>query len=122
MKNWITASCVSGVSEKHKKDFDSEYPVQEWTVTLIFQGRRMKVPFFQGIGHTEEPKAAEVITCLMMDAFSVVHEPDFVNWCKGLGYESDSIKALGIFEACKKIHARLTKFLGEEHFRERVVH
>lgn len=43
-------------------------------------------------------------------------EATFEDWCANLGYDTDSRKALEIFEACQNTAKTLLRALGREHF------
>lgn len=59
--------------------------------------------------HREEyhPKAADVLTCLLMDASA--NDYDFEEWAENYGYSPDSREAYSIYEACIQIHRKLKK-------------
>lgn len=53
------------------------------------------------------PAAASVLYSLLSDASGA--DGNFLDWCDDLGYDSDSRKALAIYEACCVIRADLQK-------------
>jgi hypothetical protein len=80
-----------------------------WKVTLGFGRRRLTVPFFQGSAHTQEPSAADVISCLVSDASA--GDQTFEEFCSEFGYDVDSRKAEATFRACAKMAPRIRRFL-----------
>jgi hypothetical protein len=85
-----------------------------WKVTLKYGRRRLTVPFFQGSAHTHEPTAADVLYCLCLDASSVDTTSGFEDWCRDLGYDTDSRRAEKTYRACERIAVRLHAFLGDD--------
>lgn len=83
-----------------------------WAVTLRRAGRRLTVPFYQGPAVCEEPDAAGVLSCLLLDASSV--DQDFESWCGDYGYDPDSRRAEKLYRACQSIRTKLEKFLGDD--------
>ena len=89
---------------------------RHWRVTLYCGRRRMSLEFSQGSAHTEAPTAADVLSCLSMDASGIVNSRTFEEWAVVSGYDTDSRKAEGIYKACKRLTAKLREFLGEDDF------
>lgn len=58
------------------------------------------------------PSAASVLHSLLLDAHSA--EQPFDYWCSDFGYDTDSRKALDIYEACCTIRRDLYKLLTTE--------
>lgn len=82
-----------------------------YKVRLTFQGRQLTTRFYQGSAHTDEPSAADVLSCLASDARS--GETSFDEFCSEFGYDSDSRKAEATWKACRAMAPRLARFLGE---------
>ena len=83
-----------------------------YRITLRYQGRRMSLDFWQGTGIKDEPTAAGVLECLLLD---VVEEgTGFNNWCDEYGLDSDSRKALRTYKTCVRQTAKLRKLLGDD--------
>lgn len=56
-----------------------------WTVSLSFQGRRMKLPFYQGSGfHGQPPTLASVIHAIVNDTFGYNNARDLEDWADDL--------------------------------------
>jgi hypothetical protein len=83
-----------------------------WTVRLLYAGRTLTTPFFQGPAHSQPPSAADVLHCLSTDARA--GEWSFENFCSDFGYDEDSRKARATWEACKKTSAELHALLGDK--------
>jgi|SRR5579864_391102 len=93
---------------------------EDWTpgthaykVTLRLGRRTLTVPFFMGPAHCKEPTAADVLSCLVSDAFA--GEQSFEEFCSDFGYDVDSRKAEATWRACAKTAPKLRRFLSE-HF------
>jgi hypothetical protein len=113
----VLALVITGV-EPHQPDAKllfKDYPNLRqwgWVVELRYQGRKMEIPFWQGLGHEEPPTLADVITCLIFDAQSVDGQT-FETWASDLGYDTDSRKALHIFEEVRDQAARFQQLIGK---------
>jgi len=59
------------------------------------------------------PPIEEILECLQLDARSGESET-FEEFADELGCDSDSIKALRIYESCKEMKEKLLKFFGTE--------
>jgi hypothetical protein len=118
----VPALVITGV-KPHQPDAEQlfkDYPNLRqwgWVVELRYQGRRMEIPFWQGLGHEKPPTLADVITCLAFDAQSASGQT-FETWAEDLGYDTDSRKALHIFEEVRDQAARFQQLLGEALFDE----
>lgn len=53
------------------------------------------------------PTAASVLYCLLLDASA--SEENFKSWCDNFGYDSDSLKALSIYNACIENAEKINK-------------
>jgi hypothetical protein len=86
-----------------------------WTVTLRYQGRRLTVPFFKGIGHHgAEPTADEVLECLLLDASGFENARDFEDFCAEYGYDTDSRTAERVYRDVERQTAGLKRLLGAD--------
>ena len=92
---------------------DSEWRARAWNVTIYYQGRRMTTAFYQGLGHTEEPSAADVVSALCSDA-RFVDGQTLEDFCAELGYDPDSRKAERIYKACQKHAPKIRRLFGED--------
>ena len=61
-----------------------------------------------------DPKAAGVLYCLLNEAYAL--DNNFQDWASDYGYDSDSIKALGVYNECCENGRRLRMFLGHPLF------
>lgn len=95
-----------------KRD-DWQKSAHDWRLTLIYQGRRYSLDFWQGSAITEAPTVEGVLGCLLYDANSA--EEDFESWCLSLGYDEDSRKVERMYRACIKTSKRLRKLLGADY-------
>lgn len=53
------------------------------------------------------PTAASVLYCLLLDASA--NDESFKSWCDNFGYDSDSLKALNIYNACIENAEKINK-------------
>ncbi len=112
----IRAIVSYGVSPRNYDKGDWRLTAHPWTVRLVryVQGKRRELttPFWTGSGLSKEPTAADVLACLVEDAQSA--EESFDGWCATFGYDSDSRKAEGIYQECKRLAPRVRGFLGDD--------
>jgi len=59
----------------------------------------------------QAPSAADVLYSLVRDA-EAMHE-SFGDWCSGLGYDEDSMKAFRIYQDCCEIGKKLVQFFSK---------
>ena len=103
----VTATVKYGAP--YNESFPDSHP---YTVTLRYQGRRMTVPFYTGLGWTKEPTATDVMECLLSDASSA--DQDFESWASDYGYDVDGRKAEKTYRAVVTQTAKLRKLLGAD--------
>lgn len=60
----------------------------------------------------------DVERCLFNDAECFESSSDFEDFCLNLDYDTDSIKALKVYEGCKEIYLKLVQTIGSEKLRE----
>lgn len=82
-----------------------------YRVTLRRKGRRLTVPFFMGSALTNEPSAADVLSCLCSDANA---PEDFEEFCSEYGYDQDSREAERLWKACLVCGKKVRQFLGDD--------
>lgn len=58
------------------------------------------------------PSAASVLYSLMSDARAI--DESFIDWCENFGYDSDSRKALAMYEACCESGRKMRKLFTHE--------
>lgn len=61
-----------------------------------------------------QPKLSDVVCSLMLDGYSYFNALDFDEWCDEYGYDTDSRKALDIFEACQETGRLLTRAFSRD--------
>lgn len=62
----------------------------------------------------QEPKLADVMSCLLTASSNC--DETFEDWCFGLGYDTDSRKALDMYLKCQETRSALIKMFGRELF------
>jgi hypothetical protein len=95
-------------------NFDHGDPHASHYKCTFSRGRkRMTVNYSMGSAHTSEPTLNEVFDCLVGDARSV-DDLDFDEWCRDIGYDTDSRQAERTYKTCVHQAGRLRTFLGDE--------
>ena len=90
-------TCTQVTDEWEHDNFVCVFKNRSTGVTVQFD-------YKMGIGHRHKlgrimlPKVDSVLHSLIMDSMSC--EESFIDWCANYGYDDDSIKAKGIYEAC----------------------
>jgi hypothetical protein len=108
----VTIACKHGVEEWPDNWKRSECTA--WTVTLSRPGCvNLTTNFFQGLAHTSEPTAADVLSCLVMDADVLDHDC-FDDWANEYGYDYDSRSAEKIYDLCLEQAPKVRAFLGDD--------
>jgi hypothetical protein len=74
--------------------------------------RQLTTVFSQGSAHTSEPSPADVLSCLIGDAF--YGRQSFDDFCSDLGYDNDSRRAERTWRACKATAPKVDRFLGDD--------
>lgn len=65
------------------------------------------------IVYVKRPELKEVLNCLFLDSSAC--EACFQDWCSEFGYDTDSIKAKSIYDACLENAFKLKKALGDKY-------
>ena len=109
---------VNYVGEVYKDDWNGQL-CDQWRVSFTdkIDNRRMSTSFFTGIGSRkdgkpEKPKAASVLHSLLMDTYAI--DSSFEDWCSDYGYDTDSIKALKTYKACRSIGERMVRVFSTD--------
>ena len=110
-----------GITAHVMKTFHKEVPEDftqgstPWSIqlrrTVDGKRKRMTIDYFTGPAITEEPTAADVFYCLIMDWSG--SECTFEEWADELGYDTDSRKAERIFKAVQRQSRRLDAFADD---------
>jgi len=111
---------------KSRAVIDTEFiPRNEWdrtarhykvTLTMPDLGwpggkRKMTVSYHMGSALKKPPTALEVMSSLLLDAGTVAYGQKFPEWADDFGYDSDSIKARDLYDACREQTEELRNFL-----------
>lgn len=83
-----------------------------WVITLIYQGRGITFCYTQGSAHKNRPDKWDVLACILNT--SSFDFATFEDWCNGLGYDSDSIKAHKTYETCVEQGKQVMFLLGKQ--------
>jgi hypothetical protein len=94
---------------------------RDYSCCLTFQGRSMTLDYWQGRGIKTDPKAEDVLSCILSDASGLDSCRDFKDWASDLGFETSEPetkrKAIKTYSAVKKQTERLKDLLGK-HYEE----
>lgn len=113
VKHGIRMKCRTATSNPHMEGGDR---MDHWKCTLTRGRSRMGVTFSMGSGHNgREPKVADVLSSLALDASGYENNKDFESWAGEYGYDTDSRSAHKTFNAVKKEVAKLKKFVGSAY-------
>jgi len=111
-----TLAATVGISVKFgakaKNLDDWQQSATGYSVTLKYQGRRMTADFFQGSAHTKEPTSYDVLYCVLSDASA--SDMSFEDFCSEFGYDSNLRESKKLYNACKKLGAKVRKLLGDD--------
>jgi hypothetical protein len=89
--------------------------MNDYRVTLHYQGRRITTDFFTGSAWTHPPHAADVLSSLISDAQSFEYEtPDFESWADSMGHDPDSREAYATWKKLEALTPRVHRFLGND--------
>ena len=61
---------------------------------------------------TDNKSLLQAFNCLLLDCTGVMYNQSFQEFCSEYGYNSDSIKALKIYNACKKQYQKASRILN----------
>jgi len=75
--------------------------------------KRITTDFFTGL-RVKEFGAADVLACLLSDAYSALESKSFENWCEVNTYDIRSRRSKRIHDKCWYIADRLENFLGRK--------
>jgi len=91
---------------KHDKYFKDDIEKRDiYNITISRDKRKMVFTFGQSlVNKGVKPSFYDILACLEKSEYQ-----DFNDFCLSFGYDNDSIKALEIFEACKKQYQDLQK-------------
>ena len=100
----------AGITASIREDWNDKSPdwaqdkARHYRVTVRYQGRSMSLWYYQGLGINREPRAVDVIECLVCDSLSNYDSLDeFIN---ELGLE---IKSVADFRTYEKQFKQLTR-------------
>lgn len=86
---------------------------RHFRITLKCRRRSMVVPFSQGPAIEKEPTVEDVLDCLASDA-STLEGNGFEEWCRDLGYDTDSRSAEKAYRVIQRQAKALKHLLGND--------
>lgn len=113
--SWKPCQDCRGASKRAPRDGDDwKDGANQWDVTLRLDGRTLTVPYWTGTGIKEPPNARTVVGSLLSDAS--IAADTFADFCDNMGLDTDSRKAMALYEACQQSGADLRKLVGGQQY------
>ena len=81
---------------------------------IIYNNNGLSTYFFT----SQVPTLEDVLNCLFSDASCAENARDFKDFCGDLGYDSNSIEHLGIYNTCKETATKLQDVFGEHIYNQ----
>lgn len=78
-----------------------------YRITLTYKGKKCSFTFHDNYRNASTKE--EIIESLLLDADAYNNARNFEDFCFEFGYNSDSIKALKVYNACKKQADKLSR-------------
>jgi hypothetical protein len=103
---------ISNVKTDRNPCMEDSYHMNHWRSTLKMGKKQMTIIFSQGFGITHDPKAEDIVNCLIMDGWSAENCRGLEDFCNEFGYE-DRRKANKIYKAILYQNEQFKKFLGD---------
>lgn len=114
-KHNVTLNAVERAHRSGTHDFHKGS--RHFQCTLLCNGLGFDFWFSQGASNLDVPTVEDALMCLASDAHST-KDNSFEEWCRDLGYDDDSRKALSIYEACEETANELERLLGSDALNE----
>lgn len=89
---------------------------KHYLVTIGTRYRSFETFYSQGPAITGSPQLLDVLQSLLSDASGA--DQSFEEWCRDLGYDDDSRKALRIYQACEEIARELDKMFSKQEIED----
>ena len=80
-------------------------------ITLTYNNKR--ISFHYHDNYFNKSSLKDFLYALIMDSEAYSGSYNFIDFCNNYGYDSDSIKSLKIYNACKKQYDRFNKLFNE---------
>lgn len=92
---------------KTQEDMKDEWKkgTNKWQIKLVYFDKIYVTDFYMGsglvdgMGRPKKPTKKDILSAMIMNDVSGL---DFNDFCNEFGYNNDSIKALKVYEACKR--------------------
>lgn len=107
----ITLTLAPGAPSKTFNDKGAHH----YVATLKYHPRGTTldgIEFHTGSGWKHDPKASDIMECLLSDAS--LGDNTFDDFCAELGYDTDSRKALESYLECQSMNAKLRRLLKQD--------
>ena len=84
----------------------------KYRITLTYNNKT--VWFIYNDNYMNKSDLKDILYCLILDATAYENAYNFADFCNEFGYDSDSMKAYKIYQACKKQLDRYNKLFTQE--------
>lgn len=101
-----------GASAPYSSLDDWQREATGYTVTIGYGRRTARFDYFTGPAITEDPTLSDVMACLVLDA--ECGSRDFEDFAAEMGYDTDSRRAYGIWQACQRTADKLAHLFGSD--------
>ncbi len=68
-----------------------------------------------GISELDHDRLKNALSCFLSDGMSYDCSYNFIDFCQELGYDSDSRRAMTVYNACKRHHLAAVRVFGPEY-------
>lgn len=68
-----------------------------------------------GISELDQDSLKNALSCFLSDGMSYDYSYNFIEFCQELGYDSDSRRAMNVYNACKRHHLAAVRVFGSEY-------
>lgn len=68
-----------------------------------------------GITELDKDSIKNALSCFLSDGMSYDYSYNFIEFCQELGYDTDSRRAMTVYNACKRHHLAAVRVFGPEY-------
>lgn len=117
---------IDGPHYRSNDDQGREWPHHAYRVRLRFQGRQITTAWKQGMGHTEDPEALDVLASLISDGQAAEDARGVWDFAETFGYEihdeESHARVSALLAACEKAGDDVRRLLGAELYAQIIEH
>lgn len=114
LKNYGVTYSIAGAGKNITRD---KWQCDAWKVTFTKYSEYEEFDYFTGLGHRKAnepvtPNVAGVLHSLVLDLEAI--NMNFNDWADSFGYDSDSIRAIGVYNACCENAKQMHRIFSRE--------